>query len=43
VTVFIFRIIKLYEYLKYCREIRFWLHVYIESLKSYTNRQIVSS
>jgi hypothetical protein len=33
VTVFIFKIIKSYTYLKHCRGVRFWLHVYIEISK----------
>jgi hypothetical protein len=35
VIVLIFRIIKSYAFLKYCRGVRFWLHIYIEFLKSY--------
>jgi hypothetical protein len=33
VTVFISKIIKSYTYSKYCRGVRFWLHVYIEISK----------
>jgi hypothetical protein len=31
-----FRIIKSYAFSKYYRRVRFWLHIYNESLKSYT-------
>jgi hypothetical protein len=41
--VFIFKIIKSYTYSKHCRGVRFWLHVYIESLKSYTYTHIPKS
>jgi hypothetical protein len=43
VILLIFRIIKSYVFSKYCRGVRFWLYVYIASLKIiHANHQITS-